>query len=55
MKSPRNDERESHAEMLRGLDTRPAEEAKPETRARTVNLLMVVAALIGCVAAIFLK
>ena len=54
MKSTRN-EREAHAEMVRGLDAQPAEEAKPATRARTVNLLMVVAALIGCVAAIFLK
>ena len=54
MRDTRN-EREAHAEMLRGIYARPAEEAKPETRARTVNLLMVVAALIGCVAAIFLK
>ena len=42
MRDPRN-EREAHAEMLRGLDTRPAEEIKAPVR--TVNLLMVAAVL----------
>ena len=54
MKAPRN-EREAHAEMLRGLDTRQAEAAKPETRARTVNFLMVVVVLLAGIAAVFLK
>ena len=43
----------ARAEMLRGLEVRPAEATKAPDR--TVNLLMVVSALIGCVAAIFLK
>ena len=53
MKAPRN-EREARAEMLRGIQNRPAE-AKPETPARTVNALMVVAVLLVGIAAVFLK
>ena len=52
MREPRN-ERQVHAEMMRGLDARPALEAA--TPPRTVNVLMVVAVLIGGVAAVFLK
>lgn len=52
MREPRN-EREAHAEMMRGLGARPSLETA--TPARTVNVLMVVAVLIGGVAAVFLK
>ena len=52
MKEPRN-ERQEHAEMLRGLGARPELEAA--TPARTVNALMVVAVLLVGIAAVFLK
>ena len=52
MKYTRN-EREAHAEMMRGMDVRPAEEIKAPVR--TVNLLMVAAVLLAGVAAVFLK
>ena len=52
MKEPRN-EREAHAEMLRGLDTRPAEAT--ESPDRTVNLLIVAAVLLAGIAVVFLK
>ena len=54
MRYQRN-ERQAHAEMMRGLDARPAEEAETATPARTVNPLIVVAVLLAGIAAVFLK
>ena len=53
MREPRN-EREAHAELMRGLgNPPPPEEIKAPVR--TVNLLMVAAVLLAGVAAVFLK
>ena len=52
MREPRN-EREEHAEMMRGMEVRPAEEI--EAPVRTVNLLIVAAVLLAGIAVVLLK
>ena len=54
MKAPRN-EREAHAEMMRGTEVRPAEDAETQAPARTINALMFADVLLAGIAVVLLK